>query len=532
LAPEETSNVQPNFIKSFLRFPSAASWLRSGEKRGDENIPAKHWLAVAAWTAILALSILRFCFLTADFPNFSPWWIDQAKYTDEGWWASGAVMHDLLGHWYVAGDYNPAVAAPVWPVLLGLVFHFTGVSLVAARAQSVAFSIATLGVVFLLVRRYAGGNAATPATLAVLLIAASPFAFVFSRLAILDSLVVFEFCLLMLTASFASARRIWPLVALPILVAIMILTKTTALLLAPAVFWLAWNAMERKLAVLPRAILAIGVLPAALFAGYVALVSRLGYGDDYKYFFDANGMPDIAWERSFAVILSLLQSGSWVDRILYPIGLLILALSIVWKRRLWSNPLFAASWIALAAQAYFLFHRQDDFAPRYFLILLAPLVLIVVLAFGELAIGNRRFAAIFLFALVISAAMNVATIFQFVVHRQYQFCDAAASIQKIVTSDPRQNPLIFGVSGSQISLMTGIPSINDSYGTQDMAQKVLLYQPGWYLAWNGIAEEHRAPLVPFRLEEVSSYPVFDDDERDQLILYKMARRADASAASR
>ncbi len=520
----------PAPLKSPL--PGAALWLGFREQHRDGGSPAKHWLAIAAWTAILALSILRFCYLKADFPNFSPWMIDQAKYTDEGWWASGAVMHHLLGHWYVAGDYNPAVAAPVWPVLLGLVFHFTGVSLVAARALNVAVSIATLGVVFFLVRRYAGGNAATPATLAVLLMAASPFAFVFSRLAILDSLVVFEFCLASLIASFASARRIWPLVALPILVAIMILTKTTAVLLLPAVFWLAWNAMERKLNALPRVILAIGVLPAALFAGYAALISRLGYGNDYKYFFDANGMPDIAWERSYTVILSLLQGGSWVDRVLYPIGLLILALSIVWKRKLWSNPLFSSCWIALAAQGCFLFHRQDDFAPRYFLILLAPLVLIVVLAFGELAIRNRKIAAIFLFALVLSAAMNVATIFQFVVHRQYQFCDAAASIRKIVVSDPRQNPLILGVSGSQISLMTGIPSINDSYGTQDMAQKVLLYQPGWYLAWNGIAEEHRAPLVPFQLEEVASYPVFDDDERNQLILYKMVRRGDALDRSR
>jgi hypothetical protein len=32
-------------------------------------------------------------------------------------------------------------------------------------------------------------------------------------------------------------------------------------------------------------------------------------------------------------------------------------------------------------------------------------------------------------------------------------------------------------------------------------------------------------LVAFRLEEVASYPVFDDDERTTLILYKMTPRA-------
>jgi hypothetical protein len=80
--------------------------------------------------------------------------------------------------------------------------------------------------------------------------------------------------------------------------------------------------------------------------------------------------------------------------------------------------------------------------------------------------------------------------------------------------------------------MTGIPSINDSFGTQDLAQKVMRYQPGWYLAWNSIAEENRVALSPFQLEEVASYPVFDDDERNKLILYKMVRRPDASPPSR
>jgi hypothetical protein len=58
-----------------------------------------------------------------------------------------------------------------------------------------------------------------------------------------------------------------------------------------------------------------------------------------------------------------------------------------------------------------------------------------------------------------------------------------------------------------------------------MARKVLLYQPGWYLVWNSIAQENSTLLSPFRLQEVASYPVFDDDDRNRLILYKMMRGA-------
>src|ERR1700761_2743450 len=101
----------------------------------------ERWLQTIFLSATILLCLIRFSFLRADFPNHSPWIMDEAKYTDEGWWASGAVRHFLLGHWEVAGDYNPAVAVPVWPLLLAAVFKFTGVSLLAARSVSVLFSI-------------------------------------------------------------------------------------------------------------------------------------------------------------------------------------------------------------------------------------------------------------------------------------------------------------------------------------------------------------------------------------------------------
>src|SRR5579883_491280 len=80
------------------------------------------WLRIALWAMIAAFCVLRYCRLTADFPNDSPWMIDQAKFTDEGWWSSAAVMQSVTGHWLVAGDYNPAVALPVWPILLTVLF--------------------------------------------------------------------------------------------------------------------------------------------------------------------------------------------------------------------------------------------------------------------------------------------------------------------------------------------------------------------------------------------------------------------------
>ena len=496
------------------------AWANAGRKPDVEKWLSSRWLRAALWAIAGLLCLAKFYSLIADFPNYSPWMIDQAKFTDEGWWSSAAVAHALTGHWYVAGDYNPAVALPVWPILLSTVLHFAGVSIEAARALNVVLSIATLGTAFLLVRRYAGRDSG-PALLAVVLLAASPFAFSFNRLAILETPVLFEFCLLLLVASYASLKCTWPLAAMAALVTAMLLTKTTAVMLIPAVFWLAWSAMERRWAGFWRAAVAAAVAPLALVKGYAALVAALGYGADYKYFFDVNAMPELDWRQTAATIGLLFQNCLWVDRVLYPVGLAILAVTVAWKRGLWRNPLFAASWLAIGGQAAFIFLRQDDAAPRYFLAMLPPLVWIVVLAFGELLRSARWTAALLLVAMAVSFGMNVWTIGHIVTHYDYDMRDAARSIQKIVRSHPEQKPLLLGVSAPQISLMTGIPSINDFYGTEDLGQKVARYQPGWYLEWNNFAPDDKSVLARYRLEAVGSYEAFDDDERTTLTLYKM-----------
>jgi 4-amino-4-deoxy-L-arabinose transferase-like glycosyltransferase len=464
----------------------------------------------------VALCLLRFAYLRADFPNHSPWMIDQAKFTDEGWWASAAVRHFLIGHWEVAGDYNPAIAVPVWPVILTALFHFTGVSILATRELNVVFSVATIPLVYLLVRRYADQ---TMAALAALLLAASPFAFVFSRLATLDTMIDFEWGLLLWVASLARPARIIPPLAVGILIPIMLLTKTTSLVLVPAVLWLLCSAARPRL----LQTLLITVATAATIIGlYLGIVLHSQYAEDFHYFFDINDLADVDWRHTLTVLpLQLLRHGLWVDRVLYPAGLVVLGLALVWMRRLWRNPLFTASWIGLAGEAIYILRRQDDYAPRYFLAMLAPLILILVLALKELTIRNRKLASLLAMSLAVAAIIDTAQIFGFLIHRQYQYFDAAKSIQAIVDKDATAPRLLLGSSGPQLSLMIGIPSINDGYSSQDLAAKVARYQPGWYIGWNDLDQDILASLTAFRLDKVASYHVFDHDDRDMLILYRM-----------
>ena len=174
-----TTRISPDSTEPDLLGAHSGSPLATGDLR---NGAASRWLAVA--TAILLLGsavffALHFVHLSADFPNHSPW-MDWSKYTDEGWYGDGAIRQIQLGHWYVRGDFNPAVALPVWPGLEFLLFKVTGVSLVAARALSVSVFGGILVASYLLLRRLGKGTSLAAAT-AVALLAVSPFCFAFTR---------------------------------------------------------------------------------------------------------------------------------------------------------------------------------------------------------------------------------------------------------------------------------------------------------------------------------------------------------------
>src|SRR5277367_2592771 len=184
--------------------------------------------------------------LNADFPNHSPW-MDWAKYTDEGWYGDAAIRHFQRGHWHVPGDFNPGAALPVWPLLEAALFRFTGVNLAAARALTVAIFGLVLLTSYLLLRRWQSLSvpsverpaAGIAPAIAVLLLAVSPFCYVFTRMAILEPLLILFTLLALLAASYATPvqgtgptnlrtilQQSAPTLSLGLLLPLMVLTKT------------------------------------------------------------------------------------------------------------------------------------------------------------------------------------------------------------------------------------------------------------------------------------------------------------------
>lgn len=465
--------------------------------------------------------------------------MDWSKYTDEGWYGDGAIRQLQLGHWYLRGDFNPAAALPLWPLLEWCLFSFTGVSLIAARALSVSVFGATLLVAYLLMWRCSiagrsgvGVYSAVAPAVGVALLAVSPFCYAFTRLAILEPLLVLFGMLALLAAT--SQRRWLAMVSLGVLFPLMILTKTTAVFLAPSIAWMLWAASGYRF----RRFLEVGVpsaiMSAAIWAGYFYLLVKPRFLEDYRYLFSANAYTGITLENAWEVVATTIRDGVWMGKLTYPAALLAMFVAVICWRRIFRNPLIPSLMLWAFGYAAFLAYH-NNLQPRYYLVIAIPLTMLPVVVAEEsyfaapgwltpsLPVARGVFVAIAGAVLATILAVNMLQTTRFIGQPEYSYVDAAKRLKGVIEADKSaRNDLVLSISGSDISLMTGLPSICDDFGTMSLEDRVAAYKPGWYATWNQVDDDKMDALAPmYHLERVAAFPAFDDPERNLLILYRL-----------
>ncbi len=494
---------------------------------------------------------LHFVHLRADFPNHSPW-MDWSKYTDEGWYGDAAIRHYQLGHWNVPGDFNAAAALPVWPALEVVLFRVTGVSLTAARALTVVVFGLTMLCCYWLIRRWAPSRSLAPA-IAVLLLSVSPFCFVFSRLAILEPLLILLTLAAMLAASSAGvangARFVPWAVTLGLLLPLMVLTKTTGVFLFPAIFWLLFASSGYRVKPFIRAeVIACGT-GAVAWGAYYGLFVRPRYLLDYRYLFSANAYTGITRDTFWSVLHDTLRDGSWMGETLYVVAMagLVALLAGLCFPRFRGNPLAVALPLWIFGYAAFLAYH-DNLQPRYYLVIAVPLTLAAAIFFDALltgAIGTfsratndgqtragwvrwllRIAAAVGGGAVGFAAVHGAWQTVSYVRHPEYTWVSAAAqidgAIERELAAGSSHSRLVLSISGSDLALMTGLPAICDDFGTMTLPDRVAAFRPGWFATWNDVEDDKMEALAPlYRLVRVAAIPAFDDPERNLLILYRL-----------
>jgi hypothetical protein len=503
-------------------------------------MPSKR-LAYTLWIVFIALfAAVHAWHLRADFPNFSPW-EDWSKYTDEGWYGNAAIRAHLFHNWYIPGDFNPAPAVPVWPFLLWLLFFVTGVTVQAARGLAVAFFFLNLLLSYKLVRergpRWAG-------LLAVTLLVTSPFLYCFSRLALLEPLLLaLTLCAMNLAVRLHRFRHKEAVAALiGLLFTGMLLTKTTAVFLLPALAWMIALPFWRHKRGILRLLAAAGGAAALSFGAWMVMVVHFNLFADYKYLFFINSYekPHGIWPRILSFWWSF-HGGLWVDLVLIPLaGLLILAAlytrlrksqaesKLNWTTDLWRDPLFSGSVLAVAGYIGFMTYQNHP-QPRYYVVVAFFCFFVVVRVTAQLlyrnsteALGLRRVGMIILGVVLITAVVNSVWTMHYVLHPQYTFVNTAKSLTRYIDEHPHGNRLVVSISGDDLTLITHLPSICDDFGTMPLPAKMARYQPGWFASWNEIDPGTLEDLhVHFSLEQVAGFPAFDDPDRNVLYLFKL-----------
>lgn len=490
---------------------------------------SKRWL-YAVWLVIIAgFAILHALQLSADFPNHSPWYNDWAKYTDEGWYGNAAIRAHLFGNWYLPGDFNPAPAVPAWPFVEWLLFFFTGVTLEAARGLAIAFFFINLALSYSLLRVR---GPRWMALLAVTLLVTSPFLYCFSRLAILEPMLT-AIALAAINVAVRLGRWRWPIlasVAVGLLFALMMLTKTTAIFLLPAVVWAMLVPLRRNVVLMARCGLAAAATAALSYGVWIALLIKLHLLADYRYLFYVNTYPKpAAIDWPLTSLWWSFHGGLWVDHILIPLaGVVSLGALIGWRKRfgreLLTDPVFGAS--LLAVTGYLMFMTvQNHPQPRYFA--LVAFFCFILVALGAAALleqpeRSRQLGWGFIAVTVIAATVNAAWTLSFALHPEYTFLTASHGVERYIDQHPNGNRLLVSISGDQISLATHLPALCDDFGTQELPGKIFNYQPGWYAAWNDLDPGTLADIhTHFSLEQVASFHAFDDPERNVLVLFKL-----------
>ena len=512
---------------------------------------------------ILLTYACYFVHLRADFPNGSPW-NDWAKFTDEGWYGGAALHQSFTGHWYVANGFNPAVGLPVWPLMLAGWFSVAGASMLAARVFAVLLLGGSLLLMYRLLRPFSGMHFALSATALVLV---NPFVFSFHRLAILEPPIVLLFMLALWSATAAGrfsamygrADSALPsfLIALAtgILIAAMVLTKTTAIVLAPAVLYQMWatavlpqwmrNAATQReprheshlrallrLAWRDRAAFRLPAMAAStallLWCAWFFLLVRPHFLADYRELFAINN--DHAHGRILLQVMArAVGDATWIQAILVPLALLVVAASLRFLRELWRVPLFGASVLALAGDIGFIgWHTW--FQPRYYLVCVLPFTMVLVMGLRAVQVRTQKVAAsswrvterIALLAVEVAAAMMLVQTAGYLLHPRYTMLSAARSIAATMRADPSHSPVLLASSADNISLLTGVRSVNPEWPLGGLPALVRQERPGWYAAYTPWDDKHVNEVrALYRMQEAGRFQVFDDPDHRALILYRL-----------
>ncbi len=430
------------------------------------------------------LLALRLWHIRADFPAYHFYSQDGARYSDEGFYTSAALHYFTLGHAYIPGGWNPGVFMPVWPLLVGFLFHFTGVSVVAARSLAVICTWLGVLLAYAVTRQY---RPPTFACITAFLVAANAFGFFFGRLALLEPVFVTFLLLAIYLAGRVRPGNYALAAAVGIVFTVLTLTKTTGPFVLPAVLYPMWaaNRTAHGTGRWPQwKLLATALATIVILLGCVKLIWFYHYRADASVILGMDPLWQL--ENSPLRLLRFFFRGTWIDPVLFSLALACFVAAICRLRFLWRDTLFTTAFLWEAGYGAFIVFHYDG-PPRYFVTLIVPTIWLALIFTEWLWRRHRQAGIVATVCIALSVAWNIASIGNYLLHPRYTLLDASLSIKRLIVAQqkiqPGSSPVLIGRGVDEVSLLSGGLAAIDSDGAMPLAQKVAVYQPGWFMNW-------------------------------------------------
>jgi len=472
-------------------------------------------ILILSWIAAALLLALRLVHLRADFTSMH--WLSQegAQFTDEGFYTSAALHYFTGLPVYIPGGWNPGVFMPIWPLLVGAVFHFTGVSVVAARALAVVCTWITAVLAYAVTRQHRSQRFAA---CTALLFAANALGFFYSRLAILEPAFSMILLLALWLAGRVRANGYTLAAGVGVVFVILTLTKTTGPFVLPAILYVLWarNRADRRTG---GRLVAVVLGVVALLLGCAKIIWARHYAVDAQFILGMN----LLWQLEHALprLARFFFRGTWIDPVLFPLALLCAIAALARLRFLWRDTLFVTAVLWETGYAAFIVFHYDG-PPRYFVPLIVPTIWLALIFLEALWQQQKRWAQALAALVVASAVGNIACTLDYLAHPRYTFFQTCASIRRTVEADASVPHLLIGRGAEEISLVSGgLPAI-DSDGAMPLAEKIATYHVGWLVQWSRYTPQRmRAAQQQFELVRQAEYPVFSPEKMAVLRLYKI-----------
>jgi Dolichyl-phosphate-mannose-protein mannosyltransferase len=480
---------------------------------------------------IVCLLALRLWHIRADFPDYHFYSQDGARFTDEGFYLSAAIQHFTLGHAYIPGGWNAGIFMPVWPMLAGILFHFTGVSVAAARSLAVICTWFGVLLAYLVARQY---RSRTFSAWTAFLVAANALGFFFGRLALLEPALVMFLLLSIYLAGKVRPGGYAMAVAVGVVFTVTTLTKSTGPFVLPAVLYPIWannrdagrdcdGDREDRWAAWKLVATVLGTV--ILLLGGAKIFWAHHYAADAKIILDVAPLWEL--ENSPMRLLRFFLRGTWIDPVLFPMALIAFVAAVARLRFFWRDTLFTTAFLwEMGYAAFIVFHY--DGPPRYFVTLIVPTIWLALVFVAWLWRRHRRIGTLAVVCIAAAVAWNLASIANYLAHPGYSLVDASLGIKRTISAQSgagqfeASEQLLIGRGANEVSLLAnGLPAM-DTDGPMPLAEKLDAYHPGWFMDWTDDRPARHATVAEKRtLVQRAIFSDLDCFDGAGIVLYQL-----------